>query len=392
MDRRILHVDMDAFFASVEQLDRPELRGRPVLVGGSPDGRGVVCAASYEARPSGCRSAMPMSTAIRLCPQAIIVPVRMSRYRELSRAVFTLFDEFSPLVQPLSIDEAFLDLTGTEGVNGPAALTAKRLKERIHQETGLTASVGVAPNKFLAKLASDLRKPDGLVLIEAGEVQRVLDPLPVERLWGVGAATLRRFHRLGMRTVMDVRERTLGELTRELGSAGEHFFRLARGMDDRPVAPDREAKSISHESTFARDVKDAEVLLDVLSRQVEDVAYRLRRHDLYARTLSLKLREGDFTTLTRAATLPAATHGTEVLWQEARRLFERWQAERPAPLRLLGFAASGLCGAEGRQLSLFTDTDPRRDRLDAAMDRLRERFGPDAVRRRPTRQQEETGK
>lgn len=385
MNRQILHVDMDAFFASVEQLDRPELRGHPVLVGGSPDGRGVVCAASYEARPSGCRSAMPMSTAIRLCPQAIIVPVRMARYREMSRAVFTLFDEFSPLVQPLSIDEAFLDLTGTEGVNGPAAQAARRLKQRIRQETGLTASVGVAPNKFLAKLASDLRKPDGLLLIEEGEVQRVLDPLPVERLWGVGAATLRRFHRLGMRTVSDVRERTLGELSRELGSAGEHFFRLARGDDDRPVAPDREAKSISHETTFARDVKDAECLLDVLARQVEDVAYRLRRHDLYARTFSLKLREGDFTTLTRAGTLPTAAHSTELLWQEARRLFERWHAERPAPLRLLGFGASGLCGAEGRQLSLFADTDPRRERLDAATDRLRERFGPDAVRRRPPR-------
>jgi DNA polymerase-4 len=385
MERRILHVDMDAFFASVEQLDRPELRGRPVLVGGSPDGRGVVCAASYEARPSGCRSAMPMSTAIRLCPQAIIVPVRMSRYRELSRRVFSLFDEFSPLVQPLSIDEAFLDLTGTEGVNGPAVQAARRLKERIRAETGLTASVGIAPNKFLAKLASELRKPDGLMVIEAGEVRQMLDPLPVERLWGVGAATLRRFHHLGLRTVADVRERTLGELTRELGSAGEHFFRLARGDDDRPVAPDREAKSISHETTFARDVADAECLLDVLARQVEDVAYRLRRHDLYARTFSLKLREGDFTTLTRAGTLPTAAHATDVLWQEARRLFERWREERPAPLRLLGFGASGLTGAEGRQLSLFADTDPRQERLDAAMDRLRERFGPDAVRRRPSR-------
>lgn len=388
MERSILHVDMDAFYASVEQLDRPELRGRPVLVGGTPDGRGVVCAASYEARPSGCRSAMPMSTAIRLCPQAVVLPVRMARYREVSQAAFAVFDEFSPLVQPLSIDEAFLDLTGTEGVNGPAPQAARRLKERVREATGLTASVGLAPNKFLAKLASELRKPDGLMVIASGHVQMVLDPLPVERLWGVGTATLRRFHRLGLRTVADVRERTLMELTRELGSAGEHFYRLARGEDDRQVAPDREARSISHESTFARDVADPEALLDVLSRQVEDVGYRLRRHDLFARTCSLKLREGDFTTLTRAGTLPSPTHSTEALWEEARRLFERWRAERPAPLRLLGFAASGLGGDEGRQLSLFADTDPRRDRLDAAMDRLRERFGPDAVRRRPTRSHE----
>jgi DNA polymerase IV len=379
--RSILHVDMDAFYASVEQRDCPELRGKPVLVGGSPDGRGVVCAASYEARPFGCRSAMPTAVALRLCPTAIVLPVRMSRYREVSRQVFSIFDEFSPLVEPLSVDEAFLDLTGTEELFGPPPATARQLKTRIREVTGLTASIGVAPNKFLAKLASDLRKPDGIVVIEPGKEQEVLDPLPVERLWGVGAATLRRFERLGVKRVEQVRQVPLEVLTQNFGSSGEHFYRLARGMDDRPVQPDRGAKSISHEITFSQDVDDPDALRDVVRHQIEDVAYRLRAHDSYARTVQLKIRYPDFTTLTRAQTLPDATHQTQALMEAALSILETWWKDSPHPLRLLGTGASNLVSAESRQLSLFTDTDPRQERLDAALDEVRRRFGAEAVRR-----------
>ncbi len=382
MARCILHVDMDAFFAAVEQRDRPELRGRPVLVGGSPDGRGVVMAASYEARAYGARSAMPMRTALRLCPHAVVLPGRHGRYHEVARQVFGLLDEFSPLVEPVSIDEAFLDLTGTEPLFGAPEATARRLKERIHTATGLTASVGVAPNKFLAKLASDLRKPDGLVVIAADAVQESLDPLPVERLWGVGTETLRRFARLGVRTVGEARALSLDRLRSEFGTAGDHFYRLARGADEREVSPDHEAKSISHEITFARDVSDLDHLRTVVLHQVEDVAYRLRRHHLFASTVTLKLRYPEFRTITRAGALPEPTQGTQALWQAAARVFDVWAAREAGPLRLIGAAAGNLSAGTDRQLSLFEADDPRDRLLDAALDRLRERFGPDAVRRR----------
>jgi DNA polymerase IV len=379
--RQILHVDMDAFYAAVEQRDRPELRGKAVLVGGSAAGRGVVAAASYEARAFGPRSAMPMATALRLCPHAVVVPVRMARYREVSRQVFRIFDEFSPLVEPLSIDEAFLDLTGTERLFGSAEQAARRLKERIRAETGLAASIGVAPSKFLAKLASDLRKPDGLMVIAPDQVQAILDPLPVERLWGVGAATLRRFEKLGVKRVADVRRLPLERLVREFGVAGEQFFHLARGEDERPVSPDHQTKSISHEVTFPEDVGDVEILRTVLLHQVEDVGYRLRRLDLYSRTVTLKLRYPDFTTITRATTLAEATQATGRLWKAAAEVFDEWAQERPAPLRLIGMGAGNLCEADGRQLSLFSETDDKQRRLDTALDKLRARFGPNAVRR-----------
>jgi DNA polymerase-4 len=380
--RQILHVDMDAFFAAIEQRDHPELRGLPVLVGGSPDGRGVVTAASYEARPYGPCSAMPMATALRLCPHAVVVPGRHGRYREVSRQIFRIFEQFSPVVEPLSIDEAFLDLTGTEALFGAAGDAAGCLKAQIRQETGLAASVGIAPNKFLAKLASDLCKPDGLLAISHQTAQALLDPLPVERLWGVGAATLRRFARMGVRTVGDVRRLSLARLEREFGTAAEHFFRLSRGLDDRLVCPDHRAKSISHEVTFAQDVGDLEHLRAVVLHQVEDVAYRLRRMDRYAGTVTLKIRYPNFRTITRAISLPAPTQLTEPLWRAAVAGFDAWAAQGGGPVRLIGVAAGNLRAGDGRQLSLFDDSDPRPQQLDAAVDALRERFGVNAVRRR----------
>jgi DNA polymerase-4 len=378
-ERQILHVDMDAFFAAVEQQDRPELRGKPVLVGGT-GGRGVVSTASYEARAFGPRSAMPLATALRLCPQAIVLPVRMARYREVSACIFRLLEQFTPLVEPVSVDEAFLDVTGCEAIFGPGPVIAARVQREIQAATGLTASVGVAPNKFLAKLASDLQKPGGLVVITRENLHEILDPLPVDRLWGVGAATVRQFEALGMRTVGHVRRMPLRVLTGHFGGAGEQFHRLARGEDDRPVCPDGQAKSISHEVTFAQDVTDRDHLRRVVLHQSEDVAYRVRRQGLRYRSVTLKVRYPDFTTITRAVTLPAPTDLTRDLWRAASELLSTWVSSGSRPVRLIGIAASALVSREGEQLSLFDDSQ-RHARLDAALDALRDRFGPDAVRR-----------
>jgi DNA polymerase IV len=382
VDCPILHVDMDAFFASVEQLDHPELAGKPLLVGGRPEARGVVAAASYEARPFGCHSAMPMAKALRLCPQAIVVPPRFERYEEVSQQVFEIFEQFTPLVEPLSIDEAFLDVAGSIRLFGPPEQMAADLKHRIRAETKLTASVGVAPNKFLAKLASDLKKPDGLVVVPPDQVQAFLDPLPISRLWGVGKATLPRFEEIGVRTFRDARRLSEAELRERFGETGTEFYRLVRGIDDREVVPDREAKSISNEITFPVDLDDHEYLRAVLLEQTEQVARRLRRSDLMARTVTLKIRSGDFTTLTRRMTLGASTNQTDLFWQAARELFDEWARQQPFAVRLIGVGLSQLGTEAGQQLSLFGrhETECRRA-LDRTLDSIRDRFGDDAISR-----------
>jgi DNA polymerase-4 len=368
---------MDAFFASVEQLDNPALKGKPVLVG--HDGpRGVVAAASYEARPFGCHSAQPMSAAKRLCPQAVIVPVRGERYRDVSRRMFAILDRFSPVVEPLSVDEAFLDVTGTERLQGSAEAVAGKLKETIWSELSLTASVGVAPNKFLAKLASDLRKPDGLVVIGAEEAETTLAPLLVTKLWGIGAATAARLGTLGVRTVGDLRNTSIDRLAKYLGSDAERYVMLARGLDNRPVTPDREAKSISHEHTFGADLIDPAEVRKVLLDQVEQVGARLRKHNLKARGISLKIRYGDFKTINRSATLDSAIDATSELWAAALSLFDAWRFE---PVRLIGTAAERLSVGEG-QLNLFTDPNQQRhQKLDAVADQINQKFGKRAIRR-----------
>lgn len=382
--RAILHVDLDAFFASVEQLDHPELRGKPVLVGGS-SARGVVAAASYEARVFGCRSAMPSAVARRLCPHAVFVKGNYARYRELSGRVFDILDDFTPLVQPLSIDEAFLDVTGSERLLGPAVEIARRIRARVKGETGLTASVGVAPNKFLAKLASDMDKPDGLTVIEPARVREVLDPLPVGRMWGVGPASEKRLHRLGIRTFAQLRELEPATVRSVLGSWGEHVGRLARGEDDRPVVPDHEAKSVGHETTFFEDVDAPEAVASVLLRLTEDTAQRLRRKGRRARTVTCKIRYGKFETITRSRTLDAPTNATAELWEAARGIFEAWAGKSFQPVRLIGVSASGLSEGEEAQLGLFADEGAARRRaLDAASDAVAERFGRGAIRRART--------
>ncbi len=379
--RRILHVDMDAFYASVEALDHPELRGKPLLVGG--DGRrSVVCAASYEARKFGCRSAQPMSVARRLCPQAIVVPPRFERYRGVSDAMFAILHDVSPLVEPLSIDEAFVDVTGTERLLGPADEVARGIRRRISGELHVTASVGVAPNKFLAKLASDLRKPDGLTIVTEENVHAVLDPLPIERLWGVGPRTAERFHQLGVTTIGALRAWSEERLAREFGaSSADHFARLSRGDDVRPVVPDSQSKSIGHEQTFEVDVDDAHEVRDVLMAQADAVGRRVRRHRMRARGVTVKIRYGDFETITRAATLEEPTDASEDLRRAAAEIFDRWAGASFRPVRLIGVSATKL-SESGVQLALFgaADTEKKR-RLDRTLDALHDRFGDGAIRR-----------
>lgn len=379
--RHIIHVDMDAFYASVEQLDNPDLRGKCVIVGGSADKRGVVSAASYEARKFGVHSAMPMSQAIRLCPKGMVLPVRMKRYVELSRRIHGIFQSYTPLIEPLSLDEAFLDVTGSVDLFGPPDGMGRQIKDRIKAELGLVASVGIASNKFLAKLASDLDKPDGFVCIEDGCIQAVLDPLPVSRIWGVGRVTQKTLSAAGIRTIKQLREAPMDALERLFGNQTQHVLALVRGIDHRPVESDREAKSISAEQTFATDMDDKASLLSVLLSQVEEVSYRLRASHLCAKTVTIKIRYADFRTLTRSSTLGDPTDVTRTLWQEARDLFLKWHAKSARPLRLLGCGVSGLGYKGTGQGQLFADPeDQKQKRLDEAFDAVRNRYGKGALK------------
>ncbi|MEJ2704173.1 MAG: DNA polymerase IV [Sedimentisphaerales bacterium] len=380
--RQIIHVDMDAFYASVEQLDNPDLMGKAVIVGGDPKGRGVVSAASYEARKFGVHSAMPMSQAVRLCPHAIVLPVRMRRYAELSRRIHDIFRRFTPQIEPISLDEAFLDVTGSLRLFGSAEKIGKAIKDQIREQLGLVASVGIAPSKFLAKLASDLDKPDGFVVITEENKQQILDPLPVSRIWGVGKVTEKALISEGIDTIRQLRETPVEILRSLFSDQTSHVLRLAQGVDDRPVESDREAKSISSEQTFATDIADRNVLLDVLLHQVEDVGQRLRLNDLEARTITLKLRYGDFRTVTRSNTFDQPTSVTETLWEQARKVFSQWHRKSAGALRLLGFGVSGLQRAGTGQRQLFEEPEQERQkRLDRAFDAIRGKFGHDALRR-----------
>ncbi len=389
--RAILHADLDAFFASVEQLDDPSLRNKPVLVGGGGN-RGVVAAASYEARAFGCRSAMPTAIARRLCPEAIVVKPRGARYREVSDRVFAILESFTPLVQPLSIDEAFLDVTGSVPLLGEPVEQAREIRRRVRAETGLTISIGVAPNKFLAKLASDLEKPDGLVVIERDRIHEVLDPLPVGKLWGVGPAAEKSLARLGLRTIGDIRAYPEDALAGAMGDFGRHLAGLSRGEDDRPVVPDREAKSISHEQTFGENLTDAMEVRSVILAQAEAVGRRLRRHQRLCRTVTIKIRFGDFQTVTRSETLPEPTDATSEIASGARRLFDAWCKE-PAgfrAVRLIGVGVSHLAepGKAEHQGGLFDAGDDKAREahraVDRAADAIADKYGPGSIARAGT--------
>jgi DNA polymerase-4 len=381
----ILHVDMDAFYASVEERDRPELVGQPVIVGGTPEGRGVVAAANYVVRKFGVHSAMPTAKALRLCPQAIVLRPRMDYYAEVSRQFRDIFDRYTPQVEPLSLDEAFLDVTGSAGLFGPAPEIGRRIKQDIKQELKLVASVGVAPNKFLAKIASDLNKPDGFLVVEPGRVQEFLDPLPVGRLWGVGRVASSVLDRLGIQTIGELRAQSADALRQHFGKAGDHLWELAQGVDERPVVPDREAKSISHETTFAIDIEDLEALRAWLLELTEQVARRLRRHQLRGRTVHIKVRFADFSTITRALTLPQATNVTVELWQAADELLSQRLPKRRQEVRLLGMGVSGLDGSGQQQRTLFDrEGHQKQTQLDAVADQIRKQYGSAGLGRAAT--------
>ncbi len=373
--RSIIHVDMDAFFAAVEELDNPELRGRAVVVGGLGP-RGVVSTANYIARRSGVHSAMPMGQARRLCPQAVYIAPRGARYREVSARVFEQFHAITPLVEGLSLDEAFLDVSASLRLFGGFEDIARKLKADIRRETGLTASVGMAHNKFLAKLASDAQKPDGFVHVPADGVQDFLDPMPIVRLWGIGKKTQPRLKALGLLTIGQFRRVDASLVRPVLGNRTEHYLRLAQGLDEREVEPSRPDKSISHEVTFDQDIRDPGELLAELQHQSDRVARRLRKAHLLARTVSIKLRDSQFRTATRSKSMIAGSNSSSTIYRMARALFETWRKEhRNTPVRLLGVGTSN-----------FEDEDepghapPSRDqRLDGVLDGIRDRFGEDGI-------------
>jgi DNA polymerase-4 len=373
----ILHVDLDAFFAAVEQRDRPELRGRPVVVGGGRNDRGVVSAASYEARRYGIHSAMPLRTAAGLCPEAVFVPVDGRKYAAVSRQVMGILRLFTPAVEPVSIDEAFLDVAGSEALYGSPVEIAEAIKVAVRGETELTASVGVAASKLVAKVASDLRKPDGLVVVEPGTEAEFLAPLPISRLWGVGERTASVLADYGVRTIGDLAALPDDLLVRRFGRHGSQLAARARGIDPSPVAGAESARSVSHEHTFTVDTADVDELERTLLALSEGVAGRLRAGGVRARTVAVKLRDSAFVTISRQRTLAVPTDETEIIYRAALELAQpHW---RGLHVRLLGVAASGLAGAE--QLSLFGASDERRHRVAEAADEIRRRFGSQAIRR-----------
>ncbi|MGD1915474.1 MAG: DNA polymerase IV [Phycisphaerales bacterium] len=377
--RTILHADLDAFFASVEQRDNPELRGKPVLVGGEGR-RGVVAAASYEAREFGCHSAMPGAVARRLCPQAIFVKGSYAKYKAASQAVFEVFESVTPLVEPLSIDEAFLDVTGSQRLLGGGREIAMKIKREVFEKTQLTVSLGVAPNKLVAKIASDLDKPDGLVVIEPGEVEDRLADLEIKRLWGVGAVGQGKLERLGVRTFGQLRSLDLPTLQRLFGSMGESLWNRCRGIDDRPVVTDRHAKSIGHERTFGENLETLDQCHAQIVDLAERVAWRLRRADRSAGTITLKIRNGQFRTITRGHTLAEPTHDSGVIVREALALLEAWAVKSFEPVRLLGVSTSQLRTPQGP--GLFDAAErAQASRVDEAADAIRAKFGDGSIGR-----------
>lgn len=382
--RRILHVDLDAFFASVEQRDDPSLRGKPVVVGGSAR-RGVVAAASYEARTYGVFSAMPMAEALRRCPHAIVVRHHMARYAEASEGFFAILADFAPEVEALSLDEAFLDLTGTERLLGPPREVGARIKQRVRDELRLVASVGIAPHKFAAKIASDIDKPDGLRVVDEAGLVEFLHPLPLTRLFGVGEVTGEQLRALGLRTIGDVARFPESQLIARLGAGlGAHLAALARGEDARPVEPERAAVSVGHQETFDHDLHEREDLEIVLLHQLDRVAERLRRAELRATVVGVIVKHDDFRQLTRRQTLPDPTSDAAVMLRVATGLLDAFDIDdRPKKrVRLLGAFAAGLepRGAP-RQLALDEPTRARGERLGDTLDRLRDKFGAAVVKR-----------
>jgi DNA polymerase-4 len=383
MPRYILHVDMDAFFAAIEQCLHPEYRNKPVIVGADPKqgrGRGVVSTCSYEARVFGVHSAMPINQAYRLCPHGIYVPPNGKLYSQVSNEILALFYDYTDMVEPLSIDEAFLDITGSLGLFDSCKSLALSLKQKIYKKQGLTASVGVAPNKFIAKIASDLKKPDGLVIVDEMRIDTFLKPLDISRLWGAGKKTIEKLNTAGIRTIGDLSQYPLDVLEQIFGKLGKHFFQLAHGIDDRPVIPEHVVKSVSNEVTFEKDIDNKTFLNKTLLKLSEKVGYRLREQNLKGKTIHLKLRYQGFETITRNRTIKYLTSNTEYIYEVVRDLLDK-NLQKGRKVRLLGVGVSGFVDELGHQLSLFEGTVEQDNRIDKLADMIKNKFGKKAISR-----------
>jgi len=374
--RTIIHVDMDAFYASVEVLDNPELKGKPVVVGGTSD-RSVVSAASYEARTYGIHSAMAIVKARTLCHQAIFLPVRMDRYREISQLIMAIFKRFTPLVEPISLDEAFLDVTGSFGLFGDGPAIAGKIKTLIQEETGLTASAGVATSKLVAKIASDLEKPNGLTVVEGGREKEFLVELPIKKLWGAGKKTIESLALLNVQSIGDLAALPAEILTKRFGKNGRHLHLVANGIDDRPVVPAREAKSIGHEETFSEDLIDLTVIKRELLELATKVGERLRRHERQGQTITTKVKFYDFSTKSRSITLLEPTSDTKEIFQQSWELLQKTEAGRK-PVRLVGISVSNLSPPGNMyQQDLFGKSREREKsrNLNEAIDQINKKYG-----------------
>ncbi len=383
MNRVILHIDMDAFFAAVEQIDHPEYRGKPVIVGADPKGgtgRGVVSTCSYEARKFGIHSAMPISKAYKRCPGGVYLPGRMKRYQDMSRQIMKIMYDFSPAVEPLSIDEAFIDITGCIKLFGSPRNIALKLKESIKIQTKLTASVGIAPNKFIAKIASDIEKPDGLVIVEENRIREFLRPLPISKMWGVGKKTEPILLKLGIQTIGQLADYSQSKLIKYLGKSGLQFWNLANGIDNRSVTNDTEAKSLSHETTYSEDTNDVQKLKKTLFYLSNEVSRGLRSENLKGKTITLKIRLSDFSTFTRSKSFTHYINSSKELYDVAMQLFSSFN-RMGKKVRLLGVAVSNLDNVPGEQISMFEDSEASKSRSDKVMDLIYEKFGPDAINR-----------
>lgn len=370
----IIHLDMDAFFASVEIRENPELAGFPVVVGGPSKSRGVVAAANYAARKFGVFSAMPMAEATRLCPNLRILPVNMPLYASVSRQIHEIFNRYTPEIEPLSLDEAFLDVRKSLKLFGSAEEIARRIKDDIRQELNLVVSAGIAPNKFVAKIASDIDKPNGFVVVEEKEMQNFLDPLPIKRIWGVGKKTEAQLNNYGITTIKDLRNQSRGWLIDRFGKQGDQIYRLANGQDKREVISDAKAKSISSENTFSEDINNKEILISYLSHLTEQVAARLREKGRKGKTVNIKIRFHDFTTIVRSKSLSQSSNQTEEIWQVVKSLFNLAIPTGLISIRLLGVGVSGFDNENTFQGDLFSNTE-KYNELDEISDEINQRFG-----------------
>ena len=380
--RMILHIDMDAFYASVEQLDNPQLRGKCVIVGGSSN-RGVVTAASYEARKFGVHSAMPVYQAKQKCPHGIFIPPRMKRYKDVSKKIMYLLTEFSPLVEPVSIDEAYMDITGCEKIHGSPVEIALAIKKKVKETVGLTCSIGVAPSKFLAKIASDLDKPDGLKIISPHEVMPFIQTLPIQKVPGVGKKMQGKLERIGIKTLGDIQKYPEETILKRLGKFGGRLLELSSGKDETPVVPESLHKSVSSERTLPEDTNDVNLLRMHLLSQAEEVAKELRRLDTKARTITLKLKHSDFKQITRSVTLPRPTQSSKNIYEEAVKLLQAYKLTRK--IRLVGVGTSGfLSTAVPVQMDLFADKKEKSaswEKVDRTVDTIAKRFGKGVIHR-----------